>query len=110
VVVAGTPAHGEDVARVVAAPVIERAAPAVKLHVDLVAVHCCHGGRADELRVLAVHRLQLQAHRELVVLGRRRLLGAEGERGGVVMVCDDGTQRESYSVRGIGESWRIRAD
>ena len=60
------PADGEEIARVVATPVVEGAAPAVELYVDLVAVHRADRRRADEVRILAVHRLQLLTLTELV--------------------------------------------
>lgn len=70
----GTPADGEDVARVELAPVIEGAAPAVEHDEDLVALHLADGGRADEVRVLLVHSLQLHAWLEVVLSGLGRFL------------------------------------
>ena len=73
---AGAPAGGEQIPRVVAAPVVERAFPAVERDVDLVAVHRADSRRTQQMRVLPVDRLQLHADLEVVGLGRRRLLTA----------------------------------
>lgn len=70
----GTPAHGEDVSGVVLAPVIKRTPPPVKHDEDLVALHFSNGGRADEVWVLLVHSLQLQAWLKAVLRRSRRLL------------------------------------
>lgn len=69
-----TPAHREDVAGVVAAVVIEGSSPAVEGDQHLAPSHLPDGGRADEVRVLAVHRLQLHAHLEGVLRRGRGLL------------------------------------
>ena len=60
------PPDGEDVARVVPTPVVEGAEPAVERDVDLVAADGADRRRTDEVRVLAVDRLQLHARLEAV--------------------------------------------
>ena len=54
-----TPAGGEDVSAVVPGPVVECSLPTIKCDVDHVVVDLTHGGAADEMRILLVHRLQL---------------------------------------------------
>lgn len=67
------PADGENVARVVLAPIVERATPAIKCHVDLVVLHSRNGCTADQLRILLVHRFQFVSDLEEVPLRRLRL-------------------------------------
>lgn len=70
----GTPAHREDVSGVVLAPVIKCTPPAIEHDEDLIALHFSNGGRADEVRVLLVHSLQLHAWLKTVLGGTRRFL------------------------------------
>lgn len=70
----GAPANREDVPGVVLAPVIKGATPAIKHDEDLIALHFSNGGRADEIRVLLVHRLQLHAWLKVVLGGPQRFL------------------------------------
>lgn len=70
------PADGENVTRVVAAVVVEGPPPAVEGDQHLHATQGTDRGRADEVGVLPVHRLQLHAHLEAVLLwGGWLLLG-----------------------------------
>lgn len=80
----GAPADGEDVTRVIAAVVVKGPPPAIEgdQHLDAAqGAHCC---RADEVGIFTVHRLQLHAHLEGVLLWCRRLLlgNIEGKKGG----------------------------
>lgn len=68
------PANREDVARVVAAVVVEGPPPAVKSDLHLHSAQSAHSGRADEVRVFAVHRFQFHTHLEGVLLWRGGLL------------------------------------
>lgn len=63
----GAPAHREDVAGVVLAPVVEGSPPAVEHDEDLIPLQFPDGGRADEVRVLLVYGLQLHARLEVVL-------------------------------------------
>lgn len=69
-----TPAHGEDVSGVIAAPVIKRPSPAVEHHKHLFPLHLADGGRTDQVRVLLVHGLQFHAGLEAVLGRLQRLL------------------------------------
>ena len=75
-----TPSHREDIPRVVFAPVIERPPPAVKLDEDGVVLGLPYRCGADEVRIFAVHGLQLHANLELVAPGIGRFLKDEGEK------------------------------
>ena len=68
------PADGKEIARVIATPVVESAAPAVKLNVQLIPVDGADSGRTDEMRVLAVDSFQLLTLAELVKRWRRWFL------------------------------------
>lgn len=74
------PANGEDVARVVAAVVVEGPPPAVEGDQHLYAAQGTDRGRADEVGILAVHRLQLHAHLEAVLLRGGWLLLGNNQR------------------------------
>ena len=65
------PADREDVSGVVATPVVERPAPAVERHVDLIVIDVADRRGTDELWVLVVDCLQLRARLERVRRGRR---------------------------------------
>lgn len=74
------PADGENVTRVVAAVVVEGPPPAVEGDQHLDAAQGTDRGRTDEVGVLAVHRLQLHAHLEAVLLWGGWLLLGKNER------------------------------
>lgn len=74
------PADGEDVPRVVAAVVVEGPPPAVKGDQHLDAAQGTDRCWADEVGVLTVHRLQLHAHLEAVLLWSGWLLLGNNER------------------------------
>lgn len=74
------PADGENVSRVVAAVVVEGPPPTVEGDQHLHAAQGTDRCRADEVGVLTVHRLQLHAHLEEVLLGGGWLLLGENER------------------------------
>lgn len=63
----GAPAHREDVAGVVLAPVVKGAPPAVKHDKYFIPLHFSDGGGADEVRVLLVYGLQLHAWLKVVL-------------------------------------------
>lgn len=63
----GAPAHREDVAGVVLAPVVEGAPPAIKHDKNFIPFQFPDGGRADEVRVLLVYGLQLHARLKVVL-------------------------------------------
>ena len=68
-----TPASREDVATVVASPVVEGSFPAVESDVDLVVVQSPNCGAADQVGILLVHSLQLLTDCKPVHLWCRRL-------------------------------------
>lgn len=61
------PAHREDVAGVVLAPVVKGTPPAIKHDKYFIPLHFSDGGRADEVRVLLVYGLQLHAWLKVVL-------------------------------------------
>lgn len=73
------PAHREDVAGVVLAPVVKGAPPAIKHDKNFIPLHFSDGGGADEVRVLLVYGLQLHAWLK-VVLRRPDGLLKRGEK------------------------------
>lgn len=73
------PAYGKDVPGIISAPVIEGTSPAIKCYEDLRTSHLPNGGRADEVRVLPVHCLQLHTCLEEVLGWRWWFLQGEVE-------------------------------
>ncbi len=82
----GAPANREDVTRVIAAVVVKGSPPAIKGDQHLDTTQCTHCGGADEVGIFTVHRFQLHADLEGVLLrGGRLLLGnMERKTGGQV--------------------------
>ena len=94
------PADRKDVSRVVAAPVVERASPAIKRHVDLIVIDVADSRGTDQLRVLVVHGLQLRARLERVRRGCRR--GLHGQKHKVIDTSTyDRVQRHTKSFSRI---------
>lgn len=61
------PAHREDVAGVVLAPVVKGAPPAIKHDKNFIPLHFSDGGGADEVWVLLVYGLELHAWLKVVL-------------------------------------------
>lgn len=76
------PTHREDVARVVLAPVVKGAPPAIKHDKNLIPLQFSDGGRADEVRVLLVYGLQLHAWLKVVLRWPDRFLRTVEDRQG----------------------------
>lgn len=73
----GTPANREDVARIVPTVVVKGSTPAIEGDQHLNTPQCTHGGWTDKVGVFSVHRFQLHAYMEGVLLwGGRLLLGS----------------------------------
>lgn len=75
----GAPADRKDVPGVVLAPVVKSASPPIEHDEDFIALNLSDCCRADKIRVLLVHRLQLHARFEAVLGGSWRFLKDTGE-------------------------------
>lgn len=84
-----TPAHWEDVPGVILAPVIKSPPPPVEHDEHLVTPHFSDSGRADQVGILLIYRLQLHAWLEIIQGGSGRFLKKQNQ---MIVRASDGNQ------------------